>query len=70
MQDRQKVIVNDKSFLTVEHLTWHYAGGVHENGALMHPIYDLKTGAEVDLKSLVKPGYENSVQRSCEFSSG
>jgi hypothetical protein len=66
MQDRQKVIVNDKSFLTVEHFTWHYAGGAHEN----RPIYDLKTGAEVDLKSLVKPGYENSVQWSCEFSSG
>lgn len=53
-----KVDYNEQNLLSLSYSHYSYSGGAHGNSSTQHLVYDLKTGSELSLKKVLKPGYE------------
>lgn len=51
------VTTNDSDILCVYISSWEYSGGAHPNGSLEYLNFDLKTGAELKLKDVLKANF-------------
>jgi hypothetical protein len=55
-----EVIFNERNFLCIKSNYYEYSGGAHGNHGAGYYVFSLKTGEELTLKNLLKPGYEKS----------
>ena len=52
------LVMNESDLLCVANFYYGFTGGAHGNYSYQHSTYDTRTGAKLDLPSMIKPGYE------------
>jgi hypothetical protein len=62
------VMLNTREVLSLRMLHSEYTGGAHPNHSAGHVTFDLKSGEELTLDDLLKPGWRDAVTRLAEAS--
>jgi|688.fasta_scaffold131447_2 hypothetical protein len=61
-----EVMLNEKQVFCMRMAHSEYTGGAHPNHAAAHVTFDLKSGEELTLDDLLKPGWRDAVTRMAE----
>ncbi len=61
------ILYQDSSFISVATNIYSYTGGAHPSMYQVYRSYNLQTGEPITLSDILKPGFEENINRSAEI---